>query len=159
MNGERVGDWRRPSGAGQEFVYAASWLASPASRPISLSLPVRPSTEPYRTGVETFFDNLLPDSRRIRERIQRRFHTASVGAFDLLAEIGRDCVGALQLLPENQAPLNVRQITAEPLSVDGVADLLSRSLEATFTREEDADVGLTRIQFVPHLGSHWRENT
>jgi serine/threonine-protein kinase HipA len=139
MNGERVGDWRRPSGAGQEFVYAASWLASPASRPISLSLPLRPSTEPYRSGVETFFDNLLPDRRRIRERIQRRFHTASVGAFDLLAEIGRDCVGALQLLPENQAPLNVRQITAEPLSVDGVADLLSRSLEDTFTREEDAD--------------------
>lgn len=104
MNGERVGDWRRPGGAGQEFIYAESWLASAAARPISLSLPLRPSNKPYRVGVEAFFDNLLPDNRQIRERIQRRFHTSSAGAFDLLAEIGRDCVGALQLLPEDQAP-------------------------------------------------------
>lgn len=104
MNGERVGDWRRPAGRGQEFLYAESWLSSPHTRPISLSMPLRPSREPYRTGVEAFFDNLLPDNRPIRERIQRRFHTASLGAFDLLQEIGRDCVGALQLLPEGQSP-------------------------------------------------------
>src|SRR5580698_3584109 len=95
MNGERVGDWRRPASGGQEFLYAESWLSSPHARPISLSLPLRPSREPYRADVEAFFDNLLPDNRQIRERIQRRFHTPSVGAFDLLEEIGRDCVGAL----------------------------------------------------------------
>jgi serine/threonine-protein kinase HipA len=89
--------------------------------------------------VEAFFDNLLPDNRQIRERIQRRFQTPSTGAFDLLTEIGRDCVGALQLLAEDQAPGNVRRITAEPLSVAGVADLLSRSLGDTFTREESSD--------------------
>ncbi len=139
MNGERVGDWRRPGSAGQEFLYAKSWLASSAARPISLSLPLRPSNQPYRAGVEAFFDNLLPDNRQIRERIQQRFHTASIGAFDLLAEVGRDCVGALQLLPESQEPLDVRRITAEPLSVDGVADLLSRSLADTSTREENSD--------------------
>lgn len=139
MNGEHVGDWRRPSGRGQEFVYAESWLASPAARPISLSLPLRPSKEPYRDGVEAFFDNLLPDNRQIRERIQRRFHTATIGAFDLLAEIGRDCVGALQLMTEGQVPLGVRQITAEPLSSEGVADLLGRSLEEVSVREEGSD--------------------
>src|SRR6266487_1065408 len=112
MNGERVGDWRRPAAAGQEFLYAESWLNSAAARPISLSLPLRPSREPYRDGVEEFFDNLLPDKRQIRERIQRRFQTASTGAFDLLAEIGRDCVGALQLVRENQSPQDVRRITA-----------------------------------------------
>src|SRR5215471_4025589 len=111
MNGELVGEWRRPAGGGQEFLYAESWLASPAARPISLAMPLRPSEEPYRAGVEAFFDNLLPDSRQIRERIQRRFHTASTGAFDLLEEIGRDCVGALQLLPMDYAPTDIRQIT------------------------------------------------
>lgn len=139
MNGERVGDWHRPSGSGQEFTYAESWLASAAARPISLSLPLRPSNKPYRAGVEAFFDNLLPDNRQIRDRIQQRFHTTSAGAFDLLAEIGRDCVGALQLLPEDQAPGSVRRITAEPLSLDGVADLLNRSLGNAFTREESSD--------------------
>ncbi len=139
MNGERVGDWRRPSGRGQEFLYAESWLSSSAARPISLSMPLRPSREPYRDWVEAFFDNLLPDNRQIRERIQRRFHTASIGAFDLLTEIGRDCVGALQLLPEGQDPDEVRKITSEPLSRDQVAELLHRSLGEPFARGADVD--------------------
>jgi len=139
MNGERVGEWRRPASGGQEFLYAESWLSSAAARPISLSLPLRPSREPYRAGVEAFFDNLLPDNRQIRERIQRRFHTGSVGAFDLLEEIGRDCVGALQLLPEDQSPVNIRQITGERLTSDGVAELLTRSLGSTFAHEESFD--------------------
>src|SRR5438094_8215803 len=88
MNGERVGEWRRPASGGQEFIYAESWLSSPAARPISLSLPLRPHPQPYRKGVAEFFDNLLPDNRGIRERIQQRFRAASAGAFDLLREIG-----------------------------------------------------------------------
>ena len=121
------------------FLYAESWLSASAARPISLSLPLRPSREPYRVGVEAFFDNLLPDNRQIRERIQRRFRTASTGAFDLLSEIGRDCVGALQLMPEGQTPRDVRRITAEPLSAEGVAELLARSLGEAFAGEEALD--------------------
>jgi serine/threonine-protein kinase HipA len=139
MNGELVGEWRRPTGGGQEFIYAESWLASPAARPISLSMPLRPSQEPYRTGVEAFFDNLLPDNRQIRERIQRRFHTGSIGAFDLLEEIGRDCVGALQLLPEDRTPSNVRQISGERLTSHGVSQLLTKSLGSTFPQAEVID--------------------
>jgi serine/threonine-protein kinase HipA len=137
MNGEKVGVWRQMPGQGQEFLYAESWLSSPAARPISLSLPLRPSQEPYRAGVEAFFENLLPDNRQIRERIQRRFHADSLGAFDLLREIGRDCVGALQLLPEGDAPGNIRQITGNPLTADGVAQLLDRSLGSAFAREDN----------------------
>jgi serine/threonine-protein kinase HipA len=128
MNGEHVGQWRRTSGGTQEFMYAESWLTSRNARPISLSLPLRPSREPYRDGVGEFFDNLLPDNRQIRERIQRRFQTATTGAFDLLAEIGRDCVGAMQLVPDGQAPQDVKCITAESLSATGVADLLGNQL-------------------------------
>src|SRR2546430_1479364 len=139
MNGERVGAWRRLAPGGQEFLYAESWLSSPAARPISLSLPLRPSREPYRTGVEEFFDNLLPDNLQIRERIQRRFGTQSIRAFDLLQEIGRDCAGALQLLPEDQSPGNIKQITGERLTTNGVAELLTRSLISTFAREQNLE--------------------
>lgn len=141
MNGESVGEWRRPARGGPEFAYAESWLASQAARPISLSLPLRPHTQPYRKGVEEFFDNLLPDSRAIRERIQRRFGASSTGAFDLLQEIGRDCVGALQLLPEGHPPINVRKITSERLTVGGVAKILASSLTPGFGRgaQEEAD--------------------
>lgn len=139
MNGELVGHWRLPATGSQEFLYAESWLASPAARPISLSLPLRPSREPYREHVEAFFDNLLPDNRQIRERIQRRFQTASLGAFDLLREIGRDCVGALQLLDEAEPAPNVRQVTGEPLTSAGVEELLAGAL-APALGQENADV-------------------
>jgi serine/threonine-protein kinase HipA len=85
--------------------------------------------------VGAFFDNLLPDNRQIRERIQRHFHTRSAGAFDLLSEIGRDCVGAMQFLPPGAAPENLRQITGERLAADGVAQLLAGSLDSAFARE------------------------
>ncbi len=143
MNGEKVGDWR-VAATGQEFLYAETWLSSPAARPISLSLPLRPSRERYRDGVEAFFDNLLPDNRQIRERIQRRFNTRSVGAFDLLQEIGRDCVGALQLMPEDEPPPGIRQITGERLTPTGVEQLLSGALSSTF-HEGEANEDAFRI--------------
>jgi serine/threonine-protein kinase HipA len=102
-----------------------------------LSLPLHP--QPYRKGVVEFFDNLLPDNRAIRERIQRRFGTSSAGAFDLLQEIGRDCVGALQLLPEGHPPVDVRKITGERLTAGGVAKILAGSLNPAFGRGEQAD--------------------
>lgn len=136
MNGEWVGEWRRPRAGEQEFLYAEPWLASPAARPISLSMPLRPSREPYRNGVEAFFENLLPDNREIRERIQRRFQAPSTRAFDLLREIGRDCVGALQLAPDDEQPANVRRITGERLSHNDVGRLIAESLATPFTGEE-----------------------
>jgi serine/threonine-protein kinase HipA len=139
MNGEHVGEWRRSSGGGHVFAYAESWLASSSVRPISLSLPLRPHAEAYRKGVAEFFDNLLPDSRAIRERIQRRFGASSTGAFDLLQEIGRDCVGALQLLPADHPPVNVRQITGERLTPGAVATILADSLTPGFGRGEQTD--------------------
>ena len=137
MNGEPVGEWRTTSG-GQEFTYAESWLSSAAVRPLSLSLPLRLHAEPYRKGVAEFFENLLPDNRSIRERIQRRFQAASTGAFDLLREIGRDCVGALQLLPEGDEPGNVRTIAAKRLTNEGVAKILAGTLDPGLGRGEPA---------------------
>ncbi len=137
MNGELVGEWRRSATGAQEFQYAAAWLTAAAARPVSLSLPLH--RQPYRKGVGDFFDNLLPDNRSIRERIQRRFGTSSTGTFDLLQEIGRDCVGALQLLPEDDSPVNVRKITGERLTAGGVEKILAGSLNPAFGRDEQAD--------------------
>lgn len=139
MNGERVGLWLQPASGSQEFIYDESWQASAGARPISLSLPLRPSREPYRAGVESFFENLLPDNRQIRDRIQRRFRTDSTAAFDLLQEIGRDCVGALQFLPDDIAPPDPRKITGERLTSAGVALTLADALGTSFGQENAAD--------------------
>lgn len=131
MNAERVGTWTLRPNNGHAFNYEESWLVSPASRPLSLSMPVQPVAVPYRGSiVESFFDNLLPDSREIRRRIQARFHATSTDAFDLLTEIGRDCVGAVQLLPIDQAPVGLDRIDSQVLTDTEIAQLL-RSTPAT----------------------------
>lgn len=116
MNGERVGQWRINAQGGHELHYDDTWVDAPQGRPISLSMPLRPTRAPYRgEAVRNFFENLLPDNRLIRQRLARRFNTGP-DAFALLSEVGRDCVGALQLLPENQTPPNVKRIQATPWS-------------------------------------------
>ena len=139
MNGERVGDWHLGRSHGHEFIYAESWINSTNARPISLSLPLRVSSEPYREGVQEFFDNLLPDSRQIRERIQRRFSARSSATFDLLLEIGRDCVGALQLVPEGGPPPDVHRITGTPLTARDIENLLVSAVAPPMGSEEEND--------------------
>ncbi|MDY0288582.1 MAG: type II toxin-antitoxin system HipA family toxin [Sphaerochaeta sp.] len=130
MNGERVGTWTQEPRNGHLFTYTDSWLASPSVRPLSLSLPLSPSAKPLQGQlIEDFFDNLLPDNSDIRARIQRRFGCRTTSAFDLLGEIGKDCVGALQLLPEGNIPTDIHTIEARSLSSHDVATII-RSIKA-----------------------------
>lgn len=104
-NGAYVGRWTVGGRGDMELQYDPAWRASAVGRPLSLSLPLGLGDEPLKgPAVEHYFDNLLPDSPAIRKRVAERFRTGSVEAFDLLAVIGRDCVGALQFLPEGAAP-------------------------------------------------------
>ncbi|HSW14376.1 MAG TPA: type II toxin-antitoxin system HipA family toxin [Solimonas sp.] len=110
-NGEYVGRWTITARGDMELQYDASWLASPRGRPISLSLPFNLNNEPLKgDNVAHYFEGLLPDSDAIRKRVAARFKTGSTEAFDLLAAIGRDCAGALQLLPEGEVPAGVDHI-------------------------------------------------
>jgi serine/threonine-protein kinase HipA len=104
-NGTYVGRWTASARGDMELQYDPAWRASAVGRPLSLSLPFGLGDEPIKgPAVEHYFDNLLPDSPAIRKRVAERFRTGSVEAFDLLCAIGRDCVGALQFLPEGAAP-------------------------------------------------------
>jgi serine/threonine-protein kinase HipA len=140
MNGERVGTWHAGGGR-DELHYAAAWWQSPHARPISLQFPFRPGNAPH-TGplVHHYFDNLLPDAKPIRERLARRFRLESIEAFPLLGAIGRDCVGALQIHPEGEAPPDVRQIAFRKLNEAQVAEVLRRTAgverESTWARDD-----------------------
>ena len=84
----RVGRWVIPTSGPMEFAYDATWVASEESRPLSLSLPINLDGLPLKGDkVGFFFDNLLPDSEAIRQRVRSRFHTRSGNAFDLLEAI------------------------------------------------------------------------
>lgn len=123
MNGIKVGEYRRARSGANSFVYDKSWLTSPGTRGISLSLPLREA--PYNgPEVYNYFDNLLPDSREIRERIVARYNADSTEPFDILEQIGRDCVGAIQLVSHRSPPPQVKQIQAKPLDDEKVANIL-----------------------------------
>ena len=128
MNGLRVGTWSVRRGV-HILEYDPAWRESEAGRPLSLSLPFTPANEPIRgERVEHYFDNLLPDAASIRGRIRAKFGTGSTEAFDLLEAIGRDCVGAVQLLPEGESPVGFDRIEAEPLTERGVEELIAGML-------------------------------
>jgi serine/threonine-protein kinase HipA len=140
MNGLRVGTWSVVRGT-HRLQYDPDWVESPAGRALSLSLPFTPGNVPH-TGdvVRNYFDNLLPDSDAIRSRIRSRFGTSSTEAFDLLTAIGRDCIGAVQLLPKAETPVGFDRIDAEPLTDAEVEQLIGASLSgARVLGQEEPD--------------------
>ena len=138
MNGEFVGTWIVDR-ATHAFVYQEQWLKSPKVRSLSLSLPITASREVRGKAVESYFENLLPDNKKIRERISRRFKTRKIDAFSLLRAVGRDCIGAVQLLPEGTTPQGWDRVECEPLSDGQVVDHLRAvpSEEGAGIREDD----------------------
>jgi serine/threonine-protein kinase HipA len=131
MNGEQVGQWICPPNKPQQFVYADAWVDSSAVRPISLSMPVGPQGSTYEGSiVERFFENLLPDNREIRQRIRQHVGAQSERAFDLLREIGRDCIGALQLTPEQTPAPDVRKINGTAIDESDIAQILVNTVNA-----------------------------
>lgn len=124
MNGERVGEWAVLPRQGSIFRYEPSWVGSPRSRALSLSLPITANLEVRGSAVDYYFDNLLPDSVEIRRHIRDRFQTSSMDAFDLLTAIGRDCVGAVQLLPPDEEPVGWDRVMADPLTAREIEEIL-----------------------------------
>jgi len=129
MNGELVGAWSRTRTGVHRLAYAETWLHSPRRRSLSLSLPIGPSREITGAPVSSYFENLLPDNDNIRRRLGARFRTGGTEAFELLNAIGRDCVGAVQLLPPEMAPEGFDRIDGVPLNAADVERLL-RSVTA-----------------------------
>jgi serine/threonine-protein kinase HipA len=99
LNNLPVGQLLKEPGGAIEFRYDASWLESEQAVPVSLSLPLR--EDAYKgEPVVAVFENLLPDSEKLRRRIAEKVGAAGTDSYSLLSEIGRDCVGALQFIPD-----------------------------------------------------------
>ncbi len=123
MNGRLVGCLKRQASGAIDFEYDGDWLAWQYAIPVSLSLPLR---EDRFVGdpVIAVFANLLPDNEQIRRRLAERVRAEGDDAYSLLAAVGRDCVGALQFLPDGADPGPVGGISGRPISDKEVADIL-----------------------------------
>jgi len=162
MNGIPVGYWETTR-QGERLEYSDEWLADEQSRPLSLSLPFLPGNAPYIGLVVTnYFDNLLPDNDAIRRRLAQRHLAGGTDAFQLLEKLGRDCVGAIQLIPADEVPLDVYEINGEVLNVEGVAQRLRNvtSTHALGQDDHDEDLRLSiagaqeKTALLRHQG-HW----
>src|SRR5271163_4595609 len=123
LNGRIVGILHRSSSGAIDFRYDQDWLDWPRAIPVSLSLPLREDRY-IGAPVIAVFENLLPDNPDIRRRVAERSHAEGSDAYSLLAAIGRDCVGALQFIPDGIEAASIGPIEARPVSDDEIAAIL-----------------------------------
>lgn len=138
INGRLVGRLQRETSGAIDFQYHESWLGWEHTFPVSSSLPLR---EDRYIGdpVIAVFDNLLPDREDVRRRIAARSGANGIDPYSLLAAIGRDCVGALQFLPEGVDPGATGDINASPISDEEIASYLANLQTAPLGIGEDKD--------------------
>lgn len=124
LNNRLVGRLEKETSGAIWFRYDLAWLERPAAIAISRSLPLSDKTYRGET-VGAVFENLLPDNDRVRRRVAERTGADGTDAYSLLERIGRDCVGALQFLPEDIAIEVSPEIRGEPVSDVEIEQLLA----------------------------------
>jgi serine/threonine-protein kinase HipA len=143
----KVGQYSRAPNGATAFRYDPDWLASERAFPISLSMPL---SDRIWSGEDaaSYFDGLLPDDYKVREKIAAREHAASAGIFDLLAAIGSDCIGALRFVPEGEGPGDPTKMEYQPVSDDEIAARLA-SLATNplgIQAEDDFSISIAGVQ-------------
>jgi len=148
VGSSKVGQYSRVPGGATAFRYDPDWLASERAFPISLSMPLSDRIWSGE-GATSYFDGLLPDDRTVREKIASREYAESAGIFDLLAVIGRDCVGALRFVPEGLDPGDPAKMEYRPVTDDEIASRLA-SLGTNplglYADEDDFRISIAGVQ-------------
>ncbi len=129
INNRLCGRLEKQPGGAISFQYDGSWLDWRSAFPISLSLPLQES--PWRgEAVVAVFDNLLPDNISVRRQVAERTGAEGADAYSLLEQIGRDCVGAMQFLPDGEEADVRRPIQGEPINDEEIERLLANLARA-----------------------------
>ena len=136
LNNRLVGQFEKESGGSIWFQYDPGWLALPGSLAISRSLPL---TEKRYRGevVMAVFENLLPDNDRVRQRVAEKTGADGTDAYSLLERIGRDCVGALQFLPDGAEPKAAAPVRGEPVSDAEIEQMLANLENAPLGMDDE----------------------
>jgi serine/threonine-protein kinase HipA len=124
VNNRPVGQLIKERSGATSFRYVQSWLDWQHAFAISLSLPLR---EPAYSGapVTAVFENLLPDNPNVRKTVAERTGAEGADYYSLLERIGRDCVGAMQFLPEGTAVEALPEIEGEVVDEGEIEAMLA----------------------------------
>ena len=142
MSGVRVGTLFCDRNLRLRFVYDAALRETADAVALSLSLPLV-RREHGHDAIESFLWGLLPDNERVLERWARQFHVSARNPFALLAHVGEDCAGAVQIVPEERIAVLLRPQEAphvQWLTQGDVAQRLAalRADETAWRRAGDA---------------------
>ncbi len=148
LNNRLVGHFQKEPGGAIYFRYDESWLSRDNATPVSLSLPLR--DDAYKgERVATVFENLLPDSEMLRRRIAEKVGAKGTDTYSLLSQIGRDCVGALQFIPDDDDTVhNTSSITGKIIGDEDIEKLLNNLARAPLglDREQDFRISVAGAQ-------------
>lgn len=119
--------------------YLPAYRADPLATPLSLSMPVSPTTYTARR-VEAYLDGLLPDHKEVRARWARRAGVRPGNTLGLIAHVGLDVSGGAMFAPEDQiADAIERPGTLVPASDAEIADRLRRVRRDDAAWQDDED--------------------
>lgn len=143
MYGERIGDLTKSRGL-LRFVYSDDAMSRGIGTPLlSVSLPVQRTA--YRgEPVEAFFDGLLPEGEALR-MLAYDFKVGDDDTVGLLAQLGRDCAGALQILPDSESPTESSG-SLEVLSDHDVGERLRALRHSPLGVDERVRISLAGVQ-------------
>ncbi len=100
IDGDDAGVITHRAGGRHRFEYLEEWQANRRAMPLSYSLPLQQRRHGTRV-VTNFMWGLLPDNENTLRRWGTRFKVSPTNPFALLAAIGEDCPGAVQIMPSD----------------------------------------------------------
>ncbi len=138
LNNKKIGVLNKQASGAISFQYDQEWLAQEHAIPVSLSLPLQ---KKMFTGmaVQAVFENILPDNDVIRRILAEKTGAYGTDAYSLLTKIGRDCVGALQFLPEGYTQDHIHGMRDRPVTDAEIADIISGLSRNPLGIDDDKD--------------------
>lgn len=117
-DGRVMGEVRKDKRSRLTFVYDEDWRRAPDAYPLSLSMSLVVG-EHEHARIEPWLWGLLPDNEAILARWGQRFQVSPRNPFALLAHVGEDCAGAIQIVRPERADI----LRAQPAGqVDWLSD-------------------------------------
>jgi serine/threonine-protein kinase HipA len=162
INDREIGSVFQDSRGKFRFVYDEAWRIMEGAIPLSLSMPLTGARHGDR-AIRPFMWGLLPDHEDTLAQWGQRYGVSPRNPFALLAFIGEDLQGAIQMVPPDKlGELKKREgatLLSDRALREGFAELLRMPGATRFTQEggQFSLAGAQRKKALYRVGNRWYE--